>query len=149
MRGSSGTHCASSGAVGSLCLWCRWYRTELKQAILRRETKWIEKEELVKLVRTPCFARLGIASTAWLPSACSVSPIDSCALGGLQVDWKLTRGKWRPKLLDYAKQHTERVVKDTSGAAFKLAGVPRSASCAIVLRQRRLRITACLVITTT
>ena len=42
-----------------------------------------------------------------------------CVLHPLQVDWKLTRGKWRPKLLDYAKAHYEEAVKSATGAAFK------------------------------
>lgn len=49
---------------------------------------------------------------------------DSAALnnmGCVQVDWKLTRGSWRPKLLDYAKEHSEKSVSETSMAAFKLA----------------------------
>jgi hypothetical protein len=41
-----------------------------------------------------------------------------------QVDWKLTRGKWRPKLLDYAKSHSAGVVKDATVKAFNL--VPSS-----------------------
>ncbi len=36
------------------------------------------------------------------------------------VDWKLTRGKWRPKLLDYAKQQEDGVVKEASMAAFEV-----------------------------
>ena len=37
------------------------------------------------------------------------------------MDWKLTRGKFRPRLLDYAKQHSEDVVQATSTEAFRLA----------------------------
>ncbi len=37
----------------------------------------------------------------------------------LQVDWKLTRGKWRPKLLDYAKAHSEDAVRDATSTAFE------------------------------
>ena len=37
----------------------------------------------------------------------------------LQVDWKLTRGKWRPKLLDYAKAHSEATIVEATSAAFK------------------------------
>ena len=36
-----------------------------------------------------------------------------------QVEWKLTRGKWRPKLLDYAKAHSEDSVRGASSLAFK------------------------------
>lgn len=35
------------------------------------------------------------------------------------VDWKLTRGKWRPRLLDYAKQASPIVVEDTTGQALQ------------------------------
>ena len=35
-----------------------------------------------------------------------------------QVDWKLTRGKWRPRLLDYAEQQAEGVVETASKLAF-------------------------------
>ena len=40
--------------------------------------------------------------------------------GRAQVDWKLTRGKWRPKLLDYAKAHSEATVKAATSAASEL-----------------------------
>lgn len=36
------------------------------------------------------------------------------------VEWKLARGKWRPKLLDYAKQQEDAVVKDVTEVAFKI-----------------------------
>lgn len=36
----------------------------------------------------------------------------------LQVDWKLTRGKWRPKLLDYAKDALEQSVVDATKSAY-------------------------------
>ena len=39
----------------------------------------------------------------------------------MQVDWKLTRGKFRPRLLDYAKQHSDDVVQAASREAFALA----------------------------
>lgn len=34
------------------------------------------------------------------------------------VEWKLTRGKWRPKLLDYAKNASEEEVKAATKKAF-------------------------------
>lgn len=34
------------------------------------------------------------------------------------VDWKLTRGKWRPRLLDFAKNADEQQVIDASSRAF-------------------------------
>lgn len=37
----------------------------------------------------------------------------------VQVDWKLTRGTWRPRLLDFAKQHSQATVKAASEAAVK------------------------------
>jgi hypothetical protein len=33
----------------------------------------------------------------------------------VQVDWKLNRGKWRPRLLDYAKAAQVRRVGSSSG----------------------------------
>ena len=36
------------------------------------------------------------------------------------VEWKLMRGKWRPRLLDYAKQQDEEGVKEASRAAMKV-----------------------------
>ena len=39
----------------------------------------------------------------------------------MQVDWKLTRGKFRPRLLDYAKEHSDAVVQAASTEAFRLA----------------------------
>jgi hypothetical protein len=39
----------------------------------------------------------------------------------VQVDWKLTRGKFRPRLLDYARQHSDDVVQAASRDAFALA----------------------------
>ena len=44
-----------------------------------------------------------------------------------QVDWKLTRGKWRPKLLDYAKAHSEATVKAATTAAFETMSSTQSA----------------------
>lgn len=64
----------------------RWYRSDLKSAILTRNPKFITGEELVQL-----------------------------------VDWKLTRGKWRPRLLDFARGQDCDVVQEISRAAFKLA----------------------------
>ncbi len=39
----------------------------------------------------------------------------------MQVDWKLTRGKFRPRLLDYAKEHSDAVVQAASTEAFRQA----------------------------
>lgn len=36
------------------------------------------------------------------------------------VDWKLTRGKWRPRLLSYAQDASPDVVLDCSSRAFKV-----------------------------
>ena len=36
----------------------------------------------------------------------------------LQVEWKLTRGKWRPNLLDYAKDAMEQAVVDATQKAY-------------------------------
>lgn len=36
------------------------------------------------------------------------------------VQWKLTRGTWRPRLLDFAKAHSDETVLSTSGRAFQL-----------------------------
>ena len=44
-----------------------------------------------------------------------------CHLGS-QVEWKLKRGKWRPKLLDYAKNASADEVKATTKKAFGLLG---------------------------
>ena len=38
----------------------------------------------------------------------------------LQVDWKLTRGKWRPRLLGYAKNASEEAVSDATKLAYTL-----------------------------
>ncbi|KAA6425292.1 MAG: hypothetical protein FRX49_04786 [Trebouxia sp. A1-2] len=38
------------------------------------------------------------------------------------VEWKLTRGKWRPKLLDYAKHASEEEVLVTTKKAFACLG---------------------------
>ncbi|KAL0052823.1 hypothetical protein WJX82_008343 [Trebouxia sp. C0006] len=38
------------------------------------------------------------------------------------VEWKLTRGKWRPKLLDYAKHASEEEVVSTTKKAFACLG---------------------------
>lgn len=35
------------------------------------------------------------------------------------VEWKLTRGKWRPRLLEYAKAHKDAAVVAASAAAFR------------------------------
>ncbi|CAK0784462.1 hypothetical protein CVIRNUC_007666 [Coccomyxa viridis] len=43
------------------------------------------------------------------------------------VDWKLTRGKWRPKLLDYAKSHSETTVRAATSAAFDIISSTQSA----------------------
>ncbi|KAK9794651.1 hypothetical protein WJX73_010280 [Symbiochloris irregularis] len=39
------------------------------------------------------------------------------------VDWKLKRGKWRPRLLDFVKSNHEDAVKATSGDAFALVRI--------------------------
>lgn len=39
-----------------------------------------------------------------------------------QVDWKLLRGKWRPRLLDFAKQADPAAVEAASRAAFQALG---------------------------
>ena len=44
----------------------------------------------------------------------------------MQVDWKLSRGKWRPKLLDYAKDASEQSVVDATKSAF--AGLKTAAT---------------------
>ncbi|DBB09955.1 TPA: hypothetical protein ACH3X3_001552 [Trebouxia sp. C0006] len=38
------------------------------------------------------------------------------------VEWKLTRGKWKPKLLDYAKHASEEEVVGTTKKAFACLG---------------------------
>lgn len=38
----------------------------------------------------------------------------------IQVEWKLKRGKWRPKLLDYAKDADAHAVQATIKAAFAM-----------------------------
>ena len=50
-----------------------------------------------------------------------------CSACCVQVDWKLTRGKWRPKLLDYAKAHSEATVKAATSAAFDIISSTQSA----------------------
>jgi len=42
------------------------------------------------------------------------------------VEWKLTRGKWRPRLLDFAKELSDDAVKDASTDAFKSAAAGNS-----------------------
>ncbi|PRW59936.1 hypothetical protein C2E21_1882 [Chlorella sorokiniana] len=44
------------------------------------------------------------------------------------VDWKLLRGKWRPRLLDFAKQADPGGVEAASRAAFQALGEPGSSS---------------------
>ena len=39
------------------------------------------------------------------------------------VEWKLLRGKWRPRLLDYAQQQEEGGVQQASESAFKVGWV--------------------------
>lgn len=38
-----------------------------------------------------------------------------------QVEWKLKRGKWRPRLLEYAKAHSDEIVRSASSEAFQAA----------------------------
>lgn len=40
----------------------------------------------------------------------------------MQVDWKLLRGKWRPKLLDYAKSADSDAVTAATKSAFAVLG---------------------------
>lgn len=44
----------------------------------------------------------------------------------VQVEWKLTRGKWRPKLLDYAKDALEQSVVDATRNAYASLGTAAS-----------------------
>ena len=37
------------------------------------------------------------------------------------MDWKLTRGQWRPKLLEMVKKHSDEVVVSTTRRAFAAA----------------------------
>jgi hypothetical protein len=56
------------------------------------------------------------------------------------VEWKLARGTWRPKLLDYAKALAEQDVETKSTAAFKRAGaalMPLICGCAEPIDQDR------------
>lgn len=39
-------------------------------------------------------------------------------LARMQVEWKLKRGSWRPKLLDYAKSISPKEIKEASKQAF-------------------------------
>lgn len=50
-----------------------------------------------------------------------------------QVDWKLKRGKFRPRLLDFAKQHSDATVETASADAFQRAasGLVEDASAAM------------------
>ena len=74
-------------------------------------------------------ALLRLFPTAAKQSADSVGQYFCAALLACcaQVDWKLTRGKWRPKLLDYAKAHSEATVKAATIAAFEIMSSTQSA----------------------
>lgn len=49
------------------------------------------------------------------------------------VAWKLKRGKWRPRLLDFARAHSDDMVRSASAEAFRLAasGTTEDASAAL------------------
>ena len=64
-----------------------------------------------------------IGRLCWTVKYFSAALLACCA----QVDWKLTRGKWRPKLLDYAKAHSEATVKAATTAAFETMSSTQSA----------------------
>jgi hypothetical protein len=68
------------------------------------------------------------------------------------VQWKLTRGKWRPRLLKFAEEQDDSVVRAASQTAFKQAGaalashqslhcISRAASCHLALA----RVPQCLL----
>lgn len=50
-----------------------------------------------------------------------------------QVDWKLKRGKWRPRLLDFAKAHSDATVQAASAAAFQQAAAGSAADASAAL----------------
>lgn len=56
----------------------------------------------------------------------SAGPKLHCITATLQVEWKLTRGKWRPKLLDYAKDALEQSVVDATRKAYASLGTAAS-----------------------
>jgi hypothetical protein len=62
---------------------------------------------------------LKVLLTCWALS--HLSPLKQST----QVEWKLTRGKTRPRLLDYAKQAPPSAVEAASTAAFDLLAVHR------------------------
>lgn len=69
-------------------------------------------------------APLFCLSTCRMPSVCLL--MISLPMMALQVEWKLTRGKWRPRLLDFAKELSDDAVKDASTDAFKSAAAGNS-----------------------
>jgi len=78
-----------------------------------REQLFLEKDEIVKLVCLFCCQNLKV-SLSW--------HFYLQTLVTIQVEWKLTRGKWRPKLLDYAKHASEEEVVGTTKKAFACLG---------------------------
>lgn len=110
----------------------RWFWEHLPDQIQDRSPPQIHCEELVKLVRfLQCVAVCELSTLQQaLPSVPRLSPssfkihLDSSShwLICTQMEWKLKRGKWRPKLLDYAKSAKEEDVRGSSQAAFEAAG---------------------------
>ncbi len=72
-----------------------------------REQLFLEKDEIVKLVCLFCCQNLKVLAISFADPLITI-----------QVEWKLTRGKWRPKLLDYAKHASEEEVVGTTKMAF-------------------------------
>lgn len=55
------------------------------------------------------------------------------------VEWKLRRGKWRPRLLDFAKAHTDEDVQAASTAAFSQALKPEPDTSAALAALTKLK----------
>ena len=140
---------AACGAAADGRFLDRFYTAQLPELIAGREMPHITAEELVKVVshlRSPNWCTMGKQSSLsvgavlrrWTGAHRDPTYVRSVSLEpryhgiwtppsaiqgtcNAQVDWKLTRGKFRPRLLDYAKQHSGDVVQAASRDAFALA----------------------------
>ena len=85
---------------------------------------------------------------AFMPRWTPRTPVDNilgghCDAAVLQVDWKLTRGTWRPRLLDYAREHSDDTGRAATTEAFQLVREYDDEGAAAINCIARLKVCAC------
>jgi len=107
----------------------RWWAQTLPSVLQARGEAYLTKEEVVKLVSLLC-KQIRSHTEFLLHVSMAMHTIQ--ATQPIQVEWKLTRGKWRPNLLKYAKDASEEAVVAATKKAFACLGTAASPDMAHV-----------------